>query len=837
MMKLTRITPEKIAEISDWYWDFGSRRTGAYVLSRGAWLDKIQRTLRHYSDICYSEEHFKRPSVAVWGPSQSGKSTLLASAIDYGEGALNWDGSGMRFVAKSKSDKNSFNPNNRGSDASGCVARYVMREQVEHPEAPIEICFVEERDILMSLAFGYLSEMEGKAPDGTRRYFGAENLRELLGRLSEAAGAGTPRKEYFPKLVAVVDVIEALISAKQERYSNLAAQWEQLRCEIFNCDALLVSSDSVLAFAAEIFWDGWESLTDICVKLLGTRDALREKYGEKRFFCSLKFASILLDIAAAENKDVREQLSGFGECSLGEGEVAFVSGGNGGFDEVMDFALLQALVAVLVVPLKKSVIEKSAPALCELLSTADVVDFPGVANEAKGTEASRLNDEALKKNPLLGLTKVLKRGKTASVVIGYSRNLNIDVFAILMRMNKYAQKPEQLNAGIAAWFDAMLQKPFDNSTAAELPLNIVQTFAAELVNSVRQKAIGKDGLREIFEKNKGFGTLCKAGNAKYFAINYPEFKPECDFSVAGTEELKDLISEIEKDRVFVDYYRGTEESLRQMCGLSGPGGNDGGRSFLFERLLKQVKASLRRELLERKKMNLEAAFNAAAEDALPQNGDEKSRRESDIQQIIAGIESRTSWCCEKISRAILEFSNICPEDLKELPADAAAKSQEADEKLCDYCENVISTVKSILGGSSRAVGSALGLDDQICSRMVAYFMEGISTVGLKKWIRENLSTLSNAEGGRMAARRPLALYLSALLLRRSSDRHRSDEDVQDYLRRAATGEQDARVTAGYVSVVAPFLKTLKKLAEESAGARGYQPGDNELHNIFNELTA
>ncbi len=828
MPNLNKLTPEQAKELFDWYWTYGCKRKGAYLLSRGGWFDKLHRTLSRYSDIRFSETHFKRPAVAIWGPSQSGKSTLLATFIDHEDGALNWAGDNFKFVA---SEGKRLNPNNRGSDASGCVTRYVMRNSVLHEDAPAEIQFARERDVFMSLAFGYLSEMEGIDKDGRQKYFDAESLRKLLEDAKGGRSNFSPKKEFFPMLAAVADVLEALIKAKQERYSNLGGnQWAVLRNDIFNCDALLESEDSVMNFAAEVFWDGWESLTDICWDLLGKLKEITRRFSGKKVFCSLDLASILLDIAAAENAESKEKIADFGIDETAADAVV-IGRGHGAFSDENDFALTQALVAVLVIPLRDRVIEKANPALFELLKIADIVDFPGIANEERGVRGTQLNNEILKANRLLGLTKVLKRGKTASIVIGYSRNLDIDVFALLMRMNKYPPKPDQLNAGIASWFAEMLQKDFSERTAAELPINIVQTFASELVNSVRQTAINKKGLREIFEKNDRLGALCKPGCVKYFAVNYPQFKPECDISAEG-EELGRIIEKIENDGTFSEHYAGTSESLRQMCGLSGPGGNDGGRTYLFEYLLKQVKSSTRQNLLDRKKRALGDDFSSVIEEAIPADGDENARRREDIQRVYDGIVKRAAWDHEIISREILRFSNIRPEDLAPVPVGVS------EDVFHKYSEDVLDKVKFSLTQSR--LGTAVGVEEEfIGSRIAAYFMDGISSRELKKWICKNLSVLaqSDTDDWKAAARRPLALHLAAQLLRRGKDeRHR--DDAQDYFSRVsekADEDIDYRYSPDYVSVIAPFLKTLKNIAQESTNSRGCQEGDNELRAIINSL--
>src|SRR5207247_1528050 len=103
-----------------------------------------------------------KPCLAVWGPSQSGKSTLLSFGLDahadpQGRGsALHWDGG--RPCRLSKDDKvpadaTVLNPFNQKSDASGCVTRFVLRNESEIPDVlrPVEIHFARRPQILLAL--------------------------------------------------------------------------------------------------------------------------------------------------------------------------------------------------------------------------------------------------------------------------------------------------------------------------------------------------------------------------------------------------------------------------------------------------------------------------------------------------------------------------------------------------------------------------------------------------------------------------------------------------------------------------------------------------------------
>ena len=125
------LSPPKLAQTLDWYWQFGVRRLKEHpdhVLARGTWLDSL-----------YAISKARRPAptdrktLAVWGPSQSGKSTLLAAYLDAdlkvgpkGEysALLTWDDAEpVTLLWKGKTGVVSLNPFAAGADASGCVTR------------------------------------------------------------------------------------------------------------------------------------------------------------------------------------------------------------------------------------------------------------------------------------------------------------------------------------------------------------------------------------------------------------------------------------------------------------------------------------------------------------------------------------------------------------------------------------------------------------------------------------------------------------------------------------------------------------------------------------------
>ena len=91
----------RIMSISDWYWNFGQQRTGEYRLDPDSWFDSVAQLEKVRQRIMASQG--AKTCVALWGMSQTGKSTLLSSYLDGrrcngSDGALSY-GENVRFLA------------------------------------------------------------------------------------------------------------------------------------------------------------------------------------------------------------------------------------------------------------------------------------------------------------------------------------------------------------------------------------------------------------------------------------------------------------------------------------------------------------------------------------------------------------------------------------------------------------------------------------------------------------------------------------------------------------------------------------------------------------------
>ncbi|MCB1064795.1 MAG: hypothetical protein KDN20_17980 [Verrucomicrobiae bacterium] len=818
----------------DWYWQYGSSRTGTWSLGMGSWLDQLHRLKNRAAVISDIEAKGDKPCLAIWGPSQTGKSTLLADYIDsggdeFGNGtALQWsDSDPVLFVGDIRDGEVTvLNPFNKGADASGCVTRFVMRDSVPDPQFPVKVTFATEAQIMHALAVGYLSETKAKTKDDQKLSLDAEEIEKIVGNLKST---GPINREAFELLIETCDTIELLIKSNLDRYSNLHRDWSRsLRRSILESEALLCSVENVREFAHQVFWDSWPSLTKAFEDLRRKRAEISSLFGEKPLVSSYKLAALLLNISAAElyaKSEIVRNLVDSSKYSVSAEKVILGSGtGDRLFQGSQDFSLFQGLVWQLEVPLRSSAIQRSSPVVHQLLEKADLLDFPGVANEFKSSDP--FSDSDLTTDPGIIYTKVLKRGKTASIVVTSANNLDIDGFSLLMRMNRYPSNPIQLQTGIRCWFESF-GKVWPPKEGQGLPLNLVLTFTAALVNEVHASGIGY-GLDPVFEKMQGLGYLSDPKVVQTFATNYPQF-PDGKFQVEGAA-LNSVVEAIMKDKSFQRQFPETGESLAEMA-------NNGGKDYFFRHLLNQANESTRPELVAERKEKIISAFKDLLARAMPGQEDATLQRIADIDTCIECIqrylnESKSFDPSRELGQIVQEVINVAPETLEPIPRNAGRNQR--NKPLRPYLEKQFNDWREDKL-SKPNLNVVAGSDETLLSRLLVYFSESADLDELLEFTLKYLGNIRTRVESQ-ESRRFLATKMNNLMLgvgsENGSGSHPPLADAEKTIKRIAkdelSGHQDLENSPYYVSVITPFMKRLEYLKSSQGSERGEQPGDQEL---------
>lgn len=460
--------PLRAAKIShdliEWYWRDGIRRSeqpsdegnwlGNYeqfALPTGTWLRQLHE-VRDGLGALQAAANAPRPSVALWGMSQTGKSTSVSALIDAKvqvapipadpdkfvsdeqreidgvNGGLHWQGGlPFFFIAPFRdTEKNeqypmhwferSLNPFNSGLDASSCLSRFVPgsrtpqlgRMHVSDPLHPVQVHLVPPADLLHALARGFDSECLGSALKGKQLEWTPDRFDRALAEFRDqhrGAANRPPNREAYERMLAVVTTLEDLVFGRVETFAKLRttdADW-QSRLEGLLADNILVG-DPKLAdeFAAALFWNNSAIFTERYLAMRALYDTLMRAWAGKPVFASLPVGSLLLDMQACvnafkrdadpttrEGKQVR-RIQALGYKITGD---RVVLGSGPDYPQRLganeeQFCNFQGLVWELVIPIN---VENLLPGpFRELLETSDLLDFPGVGRDEKN-ETKRLN--------------------------------------------------------------------------------------------------------------------------------------------------------------------------------------------------------------------------------------------------------------------------------------------------------------------------------------------------------------------------------------------------------------------------------------------------------------
>lgn len=440
------------SHLIDWYWAHGFAREGRYALPKGDWVDRLYRIHNDASMLAKALDE-ERPSMAIWGPSQTGKSTLVSRYLDAkaepttGVGsALHWDqGKPCLFLApndpedlaKMPEDTTVLNPFNSGLDASACLTRFTLPEgQPRFPQQPVEIRLVDEYELWQSLARGYDSQCLGPLPPGAKAVaaddesapprfptsWSPERFTKLLDRYRKQAVPrdAKPSREAYERLQGLTRIIDDLIFAELPRFRGLASgdvPWPSLRREILSDgegdsggtkNALLYDADSAEKFAAELLWDGYAVMTDMFRQMRERLRSLREKWDDKPIYCALDVAALFLDMESytvllkplgpgsrPKDKRIHDRAPNFG---YREQDGAIILGVGSEFanrlvNKPEDFGIFQGLVWEMVVPLNPKNLDDTP--FRTFLRDADLLDFPGVERGGQGASTGKIDLDVL----------------------------------------------------------------------------------------------------------------------------------------------------------------------------------------------------------------------------------------------------------------------------------------------------------------------------------------------------------------------------------------------------------------------------------------------------------
>ncbi len=839
---------QKIAnKLIDWYWAAGIKRRGPEAISSGTWLSNAYAVTKKLGKIA-SQPTSGRKTMALWGPSQAGKSTLLSGFLDRGDGqyasALQWQSErNVMFVGADQRSGLRLNPNNFGGDASGCVTRFSLAERVESEDFPVEFVFADSDQLLEAIAIGYITECEQES--GVIAW-DSDQITRLLNAIPVSGGIAD-RKNY-DLLHDFTLAVDDLILARWPRYRNLAGHWTQIKASILESGALLTSTDNTCRFISRILWDGQERLTEFYLYLL---KQLKQYTKGRKFYASYDLTRHVLDISSAEHINASE-IENFCAQQVEEKTFLGASEGKSIANSRLQFATFQALIWEIRVPINAQVLRSSSLEVANTLAEVDILDFPGVAQQGAGGSKPKVADY----EQLDLFTKILKRGKTASVVVSYARTLGIDGFSLLIRMQNPVPNPDQLIAGLTAWCQELgLEWPPSSNPP---PLNIVLTFSAKLVNIVAQTEHNEnttEKLSTIFDWFENIQPIADHRWAKFWTTSYPQFGGAGEGAVTvGKDRALDAIKTIMENSKFSQRFAHDPKSLERMALSSLDTAGDGAVGHFLTSIPSMLAASNLQVRREAYIVDALEQLRSLSQVALPRDVTGNDYRKADIsawqKDIVEQLEALQRGHLEEdaataVASAVLAITGIDPEVLSPLPQNAETRD------LTTYLAEQVRVRWLEAARLKKAELLLAGMDSPTSStRRLTYLADEVAeNSGLADWIKGHLGQLEHPEECKHA-RRFLALKMSDILLygpSKSNRTHRSHiaadgngSEVNQLLNQYANYEvspgaqRTPTLSPHYAAVLKPFIENLSFLAKQSAKARAAQPGDREMAILIAE---
>lgn len=829
-------------DLIDWYWSFGCHRQGNFELSP-TWLASLYQNAAVLR-VCRSGEQQTKISVGVWGPSQSGKSTLISglcdqkTAADGSGGALDW-GTPVRFSSKEDVPENVivFNPHNLGSDASGCVSRFYQADSVDDPAAPVTIELLTRSQLMHALSSGYSSECQFKAA------WTPESLDSLLSRVKSQSRSID--RGAFEALFELAEVVERLIHGGDDRFEPLRRAGMDVRSMLFAHRGLLGDPAAVQSLASELLWDLHQPIEDIFHALLKARASLPT--GTIR--CSMEVASLLVNIesyktylgnvaadrpTAGAAKIVRA-IDGLTSQPTARG-VRITVGAGGMFASPAEFGLFQGLVGELAIPLRREAIVGEGER--RFFATADLVDFPGVPNEDRNADVNLIDLQQFESEGPRGgdptlLTKVLKRGKVTSLVVGHGQTMRLDAFMMLARAGRYSPRPGRLHQGITSWwrsFDPTYDVNDSHAGRPPLPIFFNLTFFGDIVNKVAQGA-ASGGMQPLVQMIEQLDPLISPQVCTLLITTYKQFSE--GRILLEDQNARKAIKQIEEDPSFSQRLIQPEsrESLQRMMDQE-----DGGVGYLFGVLANSLQPTQRLNQLGRRRSAVLRETAALIDECVPGSGNDQLKRDlnklRDAIQASIEVHAQNAQVLDPVARTSLLLRRMLDMEVENLDPIPPPGS---DRNTC--VRYVGEQLQKWVQRERRA--SDLKMESPVLRRIVGVLADAVAVQEVAGWIHAELPqqrTLDECKEFRVsfAAMLSRKMLQPEAFLRPPLDHGANGavaKLVQGWADAEASGTASFRDSPHYAAVISPIEERLEDLANGRMVNRPDQPGDQEVAQI------
>ena len=837
--------------IFDWFSQCGQQRTGDQLIPF-SWVLNSSNNLSSFLRLSHPRE---KPSLALWGLSQSGKSTFLEHAFDPldrgGNTALQWgDNSRVIFSVYGPERIEDFerrgytilNPYNGEQDGTSCISRYKLCEQVDNPEFPIGIKFLDTRSLLMTIAVGVEERCERQSV-----FWDNNSVLECLNK--HCSENDRPDNKNFLLLLDFVAVLGFLSKMDIPRYRNIDADRLCLSLKRTFATQRLINAVS------EILWDGFSSVGEYYRQA----SEFLQQYAGTEFTCDYKALSLFIDTLCYEHAMGREECKvlnithwsadrALEECirslrksvlSVGDRKCCCLGaeGRSRMFKNLKDFALFQSLISEFTIPVNSAILgeivkeHRDLENFNNLLGTCDILDFPGVS---RTTEGKILTNESLAQYPYLLFSRVLKIGKTCSVAILSAANFDVDLFGIMVNLERGFEKVDILIKSLDLWWETLTGKSASELRKGgnNLKIPIILTY---LGSFFRQYALNRDDDKLIayFDKLNNLQHWGMLHNAIFMGVNY---NTEANNLDAVRENLNDVLGRL----------RGNER-LRDRIGGVGSlyvcdenGGAIDSRPLVSEKLSGLINSqslsgnnlvgkanSLREEILS--DLRSKAPFGDAAQRKIRRDAIYKRAIDEIAKVIDPNIRAARDEVAP-IGRLISKFININPNILPKIPANLNLKENAA--KLPDYIDRAFARIYEDMTASYRNGIPELGIRADDMKLFVESLLNTVDKREMVNFVYNELRTQNEYSD----LRPYLAVKIGDLLGGR--DMYVDKISPEQYVR--TSGEQRFYFRSDmspYYVLVKRMLGKLESVLTTPIGEenRPAQKGDDEILEIIGEI--
>jgi hypothetical protein len=510
--------------IYDWYWNFGIQRNDVrWALQQNELFD-IYDKAGQYEILKTRIASKRKPTIALWGLSQGGKSMLLQRGLDLPKpatngflSALQWNRADpVTFIHNDTHGNVSLNPNEVGLDATACITRFTLRDGVSDPLHSVEITLLDKLSLLKTLAVGYAASLPEPDDDSSEQCLAEEEIARIL----HNGGMRCVDKTSFLDLMDFIAVLQVAKEHKA-RYRNIT---DNSVNALKSCRQIPNDMDGVFS---EVFWNNESSIT----KLYNKAREFIDRYRGKRIYCSYTVVRILINMqtyaktrkgGVFDDDVVAETLRKISRITVEdkEGVLNIDLAPEGGevrhpLGNEEDFVTFQSLIREIIIPVNKIMMQDNAAvtdmsALCSLLDGNDLLDFPGVTWLESDAKAKAAAGTFTSDNVHSGIVKLGKTLSAASI----SAFENVDDFCVMINIGTHRGADKAATGILSRSVESWRRSRGKGRTLSVL------TFLGDLLERINSKGENRKESISYFTPLDRFGILFNVEETDMRFVHY-----------------------------------------------------------------------------------------------------------------------------------------------------------------------------------------------------------------------------------------------------------------------------------------------------------------------------